>query len=572
MTPDDVEQINNGYATRELVLMQRTEDTINSLASNDPEVYSQLAWLVAHGCLDIRFAFLKETASNGIYHEKFGVFDDSTDTIAFTGSLNETFAAITSNFEYIDVFASWSEPYRVREKLDRFDRLWRGDTEKLDILSFPDALRQRLIRDTPADYPSDRQSAPVESGRPDKRELRPHQVAALDAWRANGRRGLLEMATGTGKTFTSLSELAAMLSAKLVRNAVILVPYIAIADQWREDVKPLLGLNPIVCHSQSGDWRSRLQTQLALGLFSESVTVAIALYDTASGKDFSEQIARLRGTTLLIADEVHNITLDMADSVLLDKYDFRLGLSATPNRYLDEQGTERVQNYFDKIVFEYSLGKAINDGILTPYEYHPVICGPSDEAGLSSLRGVNAAKFNSFVGTFRETSAANEGFALVYCQPQQLEETKRWLGLTAGKQIHTFTAEEDLPQRRQILRDFGSGFYNILVAMRCLDEGVDVPPTRSAFLLGSSENPKQFVQRRGRILRKYPGKTSASIYDYVYLPLPQGKSREDALRKELTRFAEFALTATNSTSASQIIKDAAKLRGIALEEYIKQGV
>jgi len=572
LTADDIEQINQGYADRDLVIAQRTVDAMDALAAADPTVYAQLAWLIAHEVLDIRFAILREHVVRGIYHEKFGIFADEVDAVAFTGSLNETLAAIIGNFEYIDVFCSWTDARRVEEKSEYFERLWSGDTPRLQILPFPAVAHAKLLTVLPIEYPAD----PVHSEperEDDGRRLRPHQVQALEAWRGNDRRGLLEMATGTGKTFTALSEVAAMLKAGDARNVVILAPYIAIADQWREEVERITGSVPIVCHSQSGDWKARLRTQIALSSFQEQQqTVIVALYDTASGDEFRQQAERLALPIVLVADEVHNVTLDVADLVLLDRYQYRLGLSATPDRYLDDLGTERVRAYFDRIVFRYSLADAISAGVLTPYDYHPIICGPSDAHGFSRLNGVNAAKFNKFTETFTTTKAYSDGYGLVYCQPLQLEETKEWLGITLRKQIHTFTAEEDLPQRRQILKDFGSGFYHLLVAMRCLDEGVDVPPTRSAFLLGSSENPKQFVQRRGRVLRKYPGKESAAIYDFVYLPKPENKSHEDALRKELTRFAEFALSARNADDAYETVVKAAESRGIPLREYIQQGV
>jgi len=571
LTADDIEQINRGYADRNLVVLQRTADEIDRLEVKDPNVYAQLAWLVANGILDIRLAMLRRHIMTGIYHEKFGIFADEVDSIAFTGSLNETLAALVGNFEYIDAFTSWEDPHRVQEKSDYFERLWNGETARLDVVEFPVAVREKLLRTVPQDYPPDR-SGEEERIPSDPRELRSHQIEAIEAWRSNGRRGLLEMATGSGKTFTALSEIAGMLRAQEIRTAVILAPYIAIADQWREEAESILGVAPIVCHSQSGDWKARLRTQLALSLFQDQQLVVIALYDTAGGEEFREQAERFPGPIVLVADEVHNVTVDSADLVLLERYDYRLGLSATPDRYLDETGTDRVRSYFSRIVFRYSLAQAIKADVLTPYDYHPIICGPQDQHGQSSLSGVNAAKLNSFIDVFRSTPAATEGYALVYCQPAQLSETKEWLGIVVGKQIHTFTAEEDLAQRRQILRDFGSGFYHALVAMRCLDEGVDVPPTRSAFLLGSSENPKQFVQRRGRVLRKYPGKTSAAIYDFVYLPKPETKTREDELRKELTRFAEFALSARNAVDAFGIVVRAAESRGIPLRNYIQEGV
>ena len=571
LTPDDIDQINRGYAERSLVVSERTLEEMANLRAANPNVFAQLSWLVANSVLDIRLALLRGNAIQGIYHEKFGIFSDNVDRIAFTGSLNETLAALVGNFEYIDVFSSWSDPSRVKEKSEYFERLWNGDTPRLDIFNFPDAARECLLRAAPPDYPLD-VSLALSCNEDDSRELRAHQIEGLDAWRQNGRRGLLEMATGTGKTFTALKEIGAMLRAGEIQTAVILAPYIAIADQWREESEILLPVDPIVCHSQSGDWKARLRTHLALARFEKRQLAVIALYDTASGEEFRNQAARFDGPIAVVADEVHNITLDNAGLVLLERYEYRLGLSATPDRYLDEIGTERVRRYFGGTIFRYSLAMAIGDDILTPYDYHPFVCGPQDEHGFSNLAGVNAAKLNKFVGTFESTSAYTDGYALVYCNPAQIEETKAWLGITLRKHIHTFTAQEDLVQRRAILKDFGSGFYQVLVAMRCLDEGVDVPPTRSAFLLGSSENPKQFVQRRGRVLRKYPGKSVASIYDFVYLPTPRNKAHEDELRKELTRFAEFALSARDPEHAFDIIVQAAESRGIPLREYITQGV
>jgi superfamily II DNA or RNA helicase len=555
-----------------MVAELKTAEAVDSLQSEDPNAYAQLSWLIAHGAMEIKLAFLKSDLSEGIYHEKFGLFSDGSDTVAFIGSLNETLAAVVRNFEFIDVFASWSDELRVREKLTYFERLWDGNTPRLDVMSFPAAVRGKLLRAVPNEYPADAPDADKTPHTTPQRELRPHQREALTAWRNNGQRGLLEMATGTGKTFTALSAISDMFRAATLTTAVILVPHIAIAEQWRDEAEGALGMVALVCHSQSGDWRTKLGMHVALSKFEHRPLVVIALYETASSDDFGAQASRFSGPILLVADEVHNVTSDVADLVLSETYDYRLGLSATPHRYLDPIGTAKVHSYFDRIVFEYSLADAIAAGILTPYDYYPLICGPRDELGPSSLTGVNAAKLNVFQHVFRETQAFSDGYTLVYCQPPQLEETKSFLGIQLGRTLHTFTAEEDRDQRRQILRDFGSGFYQVLVAMRCLDEGVDVPPTRSAFLLGSSENPKQFVQRRGRVLRRFPGKSGAAIYDFVYLPAPDNQRREDELRRELTRFAEFALSARNGQDAVEVVVRAAEARGIQLKSYITHAV
>jgi superfamily II DNA or RNA helicase len=569
LTPEDVEQIDKGYRDRDAVSAQRLRDALETLRTNDGTAYARLSWLIANDVLDIRLAFPRR-AGRGVYHEKFGIFGDGVTFVAFTGSLNETLAALDNNFEYIDVFTTETDPGRVNEKRSYFERLWDGKTALLDILEFPDALRSDLIRNAPSDYPDDASDDGL--SRSVVRELANHQERALAAWRENNLRGLLEMATGTGKTFTALTAVGQLLTSGEIRTAVMLAPQIAIADQWRVEADLVLGIDPIVCHSQSEDWRSRLRTRLALSRFDPKPLVVVALYDTAGGEDFRSQVERFPGPILVVADEVHNVTIDDADFVLQERYDYRLALSATPDRYLDDLGTQKVRSYFDKIVFRYPLSEAISNKVLTPYDYYPVICGPDDIHGPSSLDGVHAAKFHKFVETYPETSAARDGFTLVYCQWQQLAVVKEWLGVRLRKPIHTFTAQEDLNQRREILAEFGSGRLDVLVAMRCLDEGVDVPPTRSAFLLASSENPKQFVQRRGRVLRQYPGKTAAAIYDFIFLSRPDNTRREIELRKELTRFAEFAMAARNNESAFEVVIQAAESLGIPLRQYITQAV
>jgi superfamily II DNA or RNA helicase len=571
LTPEDVDQIRKGYQDRETLAAKRLRETIEMLQRDDRATYARLSWLIANDVLDIRLAMPKQNGRTGIYHEKFGIFDDGVTSVAFTGSLNETLAALEHNFEYIDVFTSDTEPARVHEKRSYFERLWSGKTALLDVLDFPDALRADLIRDAPNGYPSDRGDDPTLS-RATIRALADHQERALEAWRDNNLRGLLEMATGTGKTFTALSAVAQLLQRDEVKTAVMLAPQIAIADQWRGEAERVLGIDPIVCHSQSQDWRSRLRTRLALSRFDPQPLVIVALYDTAGSEDFRSLIERFPSPIVVVADEVHNVTVENADIVLHERYDFRLALSATPDRFLDDAGTQKVRRYFDRIVFRYSLSEAISDGVLTPYYYYPVICGPQDIHGLSTLDGVLAAKFHKFVDTYPSTAAAQEGFTLVYCQWQQLSVVKDWLGLRLRKPIHTFTAQEDLNQRREILNEFGSGQLEVLVAMRCLDEGVDVPPTRSAFLLASSENPKQFVQRRGRVLRHYPGKTAAVIYDFIYLSRPDTTRREFELRKELTRFAEFAMAAKNNEDAVEIVLKASETLAIPLRQYVTQAV
>jgi superfamily II DNA or RNA helicase len=564
LSQDDIDQLTRGYADRDTVILRRIDDVLEDFADADPTRFAQLSWLVANGLLDIRLAIPAQLRMPGIYHEKFGLFRDLTDEIAFCGSLNETLAALDGNFEYIDVFSSWSEPSRVSEKRSYFEKLWTQQTEGLDVLEFPRAALERLLKVAPREYPADEPERP-EDAKP-TRKLLPHQLAALSAWEKNGRRGVLDMATGTGKTFTALSAARAMLDRSDIKSLVILAPYIAIAEQWRDEAERIFGAEPIVCHSQT-DWRGTLPMMLALAQYDPKPILIIALNDTAASDDFRNALNSLPKPRLLIADEVHNITVDDAGRLLWDGYDFRLALSATPRRYLDSIGTERIERYFGGIVFQYTLHEAIRDGILVPYDYFPIICEPLTITRYPELSDVNASKLEQFEQTYMSTPAAVAGFTLVYCQPQQLPHARSFLGTSLQQAIHTFTALEDMAARRTILHDFGEGRLKVLVAIRCLDEGVDVPPTRSAFLLGSSENPKQFVQRRGRVLRQYPGKESAAIYDYLFLPKPKTQTQAAALEKEMSRFGEFSLSARNADNAMQVLSNAGRHRGISLSDY-----
>ena len=595
LSEEDLKEIAAGYELREII----ARASLRALDSTDPVIHERigyLGWLVANEKLDIRLAVRAAASKNGIYHEKVGILTDALgDTIAFTGSANETGSAWYSNFESIDVFRSWfpHEAERVAEKVAAFERLWNNTTSGLDVLPFPDALRKRLVRLAPANPPTqDVEAAP--KPRHDSRKLRDYQTHAIDAWFQAGTRGILSMATGTGKTYTAICAAKQLLETKHHVATVVVVPFVHLGVQWADELRSL-GFDDIVMAYGSRDswWPklSAIRTQMAFGL-SQKHLVVVTTTDTFSSDSFQHGMKDLWPKTLLIADEMHNLGAPKALAALPSATPYRLGLSATPERWFDDEGTNALSDYFGDAVFSLPLREAIGK-YLTNYEYHPILIPLTDDeledyhsitrnlsrmwfvkkkndeqqsafksllfkrARLLGNAKLKIAELARLMPSHQETT-----HSIFYCgggrdadDDRQLDKVLTLLGVDLRMRVHSFTSEEAIEERRELLDDFESGKLQGLVAIRCLDEGVDVPATRKAFILASSRNPREFIQRRGRVLRQFPGKAKAEIFDFVVIPtmaddvaLLDAKTYEverRLLRRELERVSEFASTSLN---------------------------
>lgn len=197
---------------------------------------------------------------------------------------------------------------------------------------------------------------------------------------------------------------------------------------------------------------------------------------------------------------------------------------------------------------------------------------PDDDPALAHLlrrRAEILNKASNKIGALAELIEKEQDIhhALFYCVPGQIDEVTQLLGNKFSIRNHRFTVEESAAERKQLLDSFAKGELQALVAIRCLDEGVDVPATRVAYLLASSSNPREFIQRRGRILRKAPGKDHAIIHDMITVPSLFNSARQSPevfnterkiLKKELARFREFADSAENRFQANQVIWDMVK--------------
>ena len=579
-----------------------------------------LSWLIAQDLLTVQIVLQAPGDPNTLYHEKIAVFTDSADqVIALTGSANESATGFNGNFERVEVFRSWStgtERLRARWIEDEFRLLWSNDTNGLEVISLAEACRRRVwesptIPESPSPAPVHQPSTvPVASYPealvvPATLTLFPHQQAAIRAWAAADGQGILEVATGGGKTIIALmiaSRVATRLGPGLV--VVIVAPHIHLVDQWC-DVAAQFGLQPIRCAESRTDWSTELDSAVFAVNAGHRPVVSVATTGaTMTSPAFRDALRRVRRPLLLIADEVHNCGAPAQLASLPPNAQLRLGLSATPTRWMDPSGTAALAAYFGPVVYRYSLEDAIRDNVLTHYRYFPSTV-PLDDDELEQYAHLTdkirkytrdddpegtlpppvarllikrarvlasaRAKLSALASLLQPF--ARESHILVYCGDgsysgptpdgtrRQVKAVVQLIGNRLQMNCAPYTAETPPKKRRELLNQFSDGFLQVLVAIRCLDEGVDIPVARTAFVLASSSNPRQFVQRRGRLLRRAPGKSRADIYDLFVVPSYAGygpgseqwRRARAIVRGQLRRAREFADLADNGPSARGVL-------------------
>jgi len=618
---EDVEDIIHGY--RDSPTLVRTEKLSNFLQPPAQLARSKrdiLAWLVASRRLDIRIAIPDQSSS--LYHEKLGIFEDADGhSVAFAGSANESRGGLRQNFEVVDVFRSWesSEQRRVLQKVSDFDTLWRDETTNVRVFGFPEAARLGLLRPVVAqdieDSLNHETTVPEMSvtspnlaisgveetlGRPADLTLHPHQKQAIKEWLTADGHGILEMATGSGKTVTALAAAATLYNAIGPPLVIIIVcPYLHLVTQWTEQARRF-GLDPVTCAVGRHHWREDLAVNIyAANVGTRRLTSVITTNTTFGSAAFQELLRGITVPTLLIADEVHNLGAQRLREGLPDSVQYRIGLSATPERWFDPEGTTALVKYFGPTLIHYTLEKALADGVLTPYQYFPLLVeltetetdeyysltveiareagGIRDECASPRLeallikRARIVATAHHKLDTLRSVMVPlrSSTHNLIYCGDgsvetapaerieKQVEAVTRMLGRDLQMNAAKYTAETSLDRRSHLRKLFITGELQCLVAIRCLDEGVDIPETKRAFILASSTNPRQFIQRRGRVLRKSPGKEIADIYDFLVEPprdlmdtsSPYFAVTRQLFAKELGRAITFCSPAVNGPEA-----------------------
>lgn len=594
LSPEDAQAISDATQEPSAVVTKLLLPELNFLTLEDllHDRIEALGWMLANDLLEIRIALLEDSA---LFHIKVGVMEDEEgNQLSFSGSNNETASGWLRNIEEFKVFRGWlpEEKEYFDSDATRFERFWNGDSEKVTVISAPDAIKRKLI-----DIAPERQDdlallkrAPEEAtSTQERKELRPYQEEAVQKWAENGMRGIFAMATGTGKTLTALGAVERVYKQSGGYCVVLAVPYKHLVTQWIKDVeKQLPDATIIEAHSDAADWRKKMPR--ALGDYQDGFLkqlVIVTVYATLASDDFlglMQSRSSKERLYMIIADEVHNFGAPQNSKGMLDFFNARLGLSATHTRYFDDPGTDSIVSYFNDVVYEYPLKQAIEEGLLVPYDYFPIFVrltveefdeyqelskkilrSGSFQAGkldnryqqmllFNRSRIMKSCKnkieaFDNLIAGMQKSDEINH--LLVYCDAGgQLEEAQKMIN-KYGVINCRFTQEESLKEREKILESFDEGVYKCLVAIKCLDEGVNVPSTKTAIILASTGNPREYIQRRGRVLRKYPGKDSATIYDFFVLPPEQMSSPElkkierGILKKEFRRVQEFLETARN---------------------------
>lgn len=648
LSANDIEAINNGLKRRDDVIEEALIRQLSEpIGAEETARLNLLSNLIAAGVLEIKIAFLETDNTVGMFHEKMGLmYDNDQNIIAFSGSMNESFNAFRQNYEAVDVFTSWtSDENRVMAKQAAFNAMWNDYEPSIRVRDFPkvaDLIVKKYRTDNNTDLSLDEKSFDAESNDesfatkadngphiPSEVKMRPYQIEAINSWAEKDYRGIFDMATGTGKTYTALAAIATLYKATSNNLAVFIVcPYQHLVEQWKDDIVAF-GMKPIVCYSASAqrNWKERLKTAATSFNIGVQNHFCVVTTNATFSSDYVQGIVKkMRGNVLLVVDEAHNFGAENLSTTLMDNMKYRLALSATIDRYGDPEGTSKLYAYFGEKCIEYTLKDAIDNKMLTPYYYYPVVVSLSeteleeyldltakirknvhpDKRGkvvlseyakmllIKRARLVSGAVEKIDVLRRLMQDYKDDNHMLVYCGAttmhdvdynegkahaddiRQIDLVADLLGNELGMRVSKFTSEEDAAERERIKADFDEGEHlQAVVAIRCLDEGVNIPSIKTAFILASSTNPKEYVQRRGRVLRLFKGKTHAVIYDFITLPfaleltdqvepevLESGKSL--ALR-EIVRMKDFAAIAENPFDSDDLISQIQSAYGIEFD-------
>lgn len=612
LTDDDLAGIKAGLTLPEEILADAIGAALNDeVALTDAlanHTLQCLAYLLAADRLQMKVVLV----ADGIFHVKEWILREGEDIVVLSGSANFTGRAISRNIESLHLHRSWRDTDNLdtcTESVAEFELLWHDRKLNATVIDLPAAVAEELIQTydsskppTEDDYAraaaQSTETIAAEDARP--RFAVPahleidegpyaHQGRAVRAWEANDRRGILAMATGAGKTISALVAAHRLMEEAGPLLLVIAVPTRPLVTQWASECVDF-GLRPVVAPALAKDKRLRT-VQHVLNNIEFGVTNVEVILTTNDGlvdPDLKRLLDAFDGQAMLIADEVHN--LGGVQQFMTEPPEWptaRLGLSATPVRQYDDDGTAFILQYFGDVVFEFGLDDAI--GVcLVPYDYqlHAVNLSHdeaeryaeltekirrhvarngghlrADDAQLTILLNQRRLiletadeKLTTLERLLDEAPPGSIRRALFYAtdkDPQQLLDVNEIL---RRRRIRAHQVTEAETSRGRLMsatmNAFASGVLHALTAKRVLDEGLNVPQIDTAYILASTTVEKQWIQRRGRVLRPSPrtGKTHAVIHDFLVLPPPDVPADDDSRRLvegELARCDEFARLARN---------------------------
>lgn len=583
-----------------------------------------LGWLLLNGLLEIKLAFIinedKEIKKEALFHQKIGILKDlEGNYISFSGSINETASGWLSNIEEFKVFKSWVEGQKqyLIEDQKKFDSYWNSTKDYLKIIPVSDAIRDKLVKMSDdfeveefiaSDYIKKKAIKEVR----DKLSLFSYQKKAVDLWQENECKLLFEMATGTGKTRTAIGCINNILDKEERLICIVSCPQGTLSRQWKEEIEKI-GLifdESLIIDGTNKRWRNDLKTALnkiEIGYFNQ--VIIYTTHTTCSKFDFIELVENISNVQIcFIGDEAHGLGASVTKRGLSLSYKYRIGLSATPQRWFDEIGSKIILEYFGNKTYQFTIADALttinpltSKPFLVNYYYNPVFIELTDDEfyeyeqltkKINRLATYNkdSEKYQKvyesllFVRANIQKNAINKYEALrkvldeigqikdmiIFVASEQMDET---MEIMKEKLIsaHRFTQSQStksemkydgLSERQYLIKNFKKGIYQSLVAIKCLDEGIDIPSADTAILMASSTNPREYIQRIGRVIRQSEGKLRAHIYDFIIEPnstrIKDPELREFEIKifkKELKRVEDMSTNSLNNADVLMIVNN-----------------
>ena len=606
------------------VLMKVCDDKITNYIIESLENFSDdlindylkcFGWMLKNEFLEIKLVVPLD--NKYLFHQKIGVMEDKQgNIISFSGSINETASGWLNNIEEFKVFKSWDESSKYcLSDVNKFNNFWNGLNDNIKVYDLPEAISNYLIKRAPTDIND--LLAVIDTKLHNKTNqytipLHWYQKDAVEKWINCDYKMLLNMATGTGKTRTAIACIKHILNMNKHNLIIITAPQVPILHQWIGEIKELIK-HPIHELLIQYGWRDKLHKMiLKLSIKAINNLIIYVSHDTVYKEDFINEIKQTSFyiNTMFIVDEVHGLGSKERRRGFIDFYKYRLGLSATPSRYFDDYGTKLIFKYFNDNEYEFTLRDALTTinpltgkTFLVPYDYIPVFIKLTDDELIKyELISKKISKMAFYEDEETEEkiktllikraeihkNAKNKMIELnnlikrlkpikdtiFFVSPQQKVEVLKILKdhdviaaqFTEDEKTIKNQYNQYISEREQIITQFENGNYNSLVAIKCLDEGIDIPSARVGVLLSNSGNPREYIQRIGRVIRSNQNKQSATIIDFIVEPsfdksvdIDLYETERKIIEKEFTRIFDIVRNARNNAEVLVILNERLKV-------------
>lgn len=574
-----------------------------------------LGWMLGNGFLEIKLALIKQKDKDAadydsLFHQKIGIMEDiEGNRLSFSGSINETASGWLTNIEEFKVFRSWEAGQDSYLETDekRFSEFWEELRPNVIIKELPDAVKEKLIiigKEFSREHFEAKKYVRIQKEKTveEKLSLFPYQKEAFEKWKENKYSLLFEMATGTGKTRTAIACINHFLNSTKQGLVIISCPQSTLSLQWKCEIDAIgLKTDTVIIADGTHKWRDMLKKELKmLSIGFSNHALVYTTHKTASCDDFINIIRNNLNKTpvCFVGDEAHGLGAYQSKHALLEEYECRIGLSATPSRWFDDYGSHVLADYFGNDSYKFTIAQALmtinpltNKPFLAEYKYYPIFVRLTDEeleryrkltnritkmsiyskssdeyqSHLDKLLFERAnieknaeKKLDALIEILRDNTVDN---TLIFASDVQINAVMQILK-KMGVIAHRFTQQEGtvpekkyngLSERQYLINKFKERKYEALVAIKCLDEGIDIPSASTAIIMASSTNPREYIQRVGRVIRQSKDKNRAYIYDFVLEP-DLDRLKDPALiefekqifKKELIRVEDMSKNSINN--------------------------